>query len=118
MHESSIVDSLLSSVLEYVKPGERVRRIDVRVGVLSGVSPGAMQFYFEILREGTAAAEAELHISMEPLHVRCQTCGGTSDLPEIELECPVCGKPSLEYMNGDELDIVSLEVDDGVGHHY
>ncbi|MGB9774448.1 MAG: hydrogenase maturation nickel metallochaperone HypA [Bacteroidota bacterium] len=113
MHEASIVESLLAFACQHVPDGKRVQRINVRVGVLTGVSTDAMQFYFEIMRENTIGAQAELEISLEPLRAHCEACGSDSKFLELELTCPVCGAEALSYKNGDELDIVSLEVEDG-----
>ncbi len=67
MHEASIVESLIGLVRQNLPEGRRVRQIDVRVGLLTGVSPDAMQFYFEIMREDTLGPQAELAVTLEPL---------------------------------------------------
>ena len=115
MHEASIVESLLDLVRRSTPGGNRVRRIDVRVGLLTGVSPESMQLYFELLREGTICAEAELAVSLEPLLARCDTCGADHSLGEAVWICPACGAGSLTFRNGDELHLRSIEVDHGEG---
>jgi hydrogenase nickel incorporation protein HypA/HybF len=117
MHEASIVESLLDLVVQSVPGHERVRRIDVRVGLLTGVSPDSMQLYFELLREGTICAEAELAVSLEPLLARCEGCGADHSFHEAVWACPACGAGSLSFRNGDELHLSSIEVDNGEGIH-
>lgn len=117
MHEASIVESLIGLVAESVPAGSRVRRVDVQVGLLTGVSPDSMQFYFEILRDGTACAQAELAVTLEPLQARCGGCGARHSLEEISWLCPACGAAALSFENGDELHVRSVEVDDGEGLH-
>mgnify|MGYP000114957802 CR=1 FL=1 len=117
MHEASIVESLIGLVAESVPPGSRVSRVDVQVGLLTGVSPDSMQFYFEILREDTVCAQAELAVTLEPLRARCGGCGALHSLDEMSWLCPACGAAGLTFENGDELHVRSVEVDDGEGLH-
>lgn len=116
MHEASIVESLLSLVKERVGERSRVRRIHVRVGCFTGVSPDAMQFYFEAMREESLGGDAELAIVLEPLRAFCPSCGGRFSFPEVEWICPSCGAAGLAYENGNELDLVAVEVEDDSDH--
>ena len=61
MHELGIVMELLDVVTERSK-GAKVSRIVVEVGTLTAVMPEAMQFSFEVAREGTIAEAASLEI--------------------------------------------------------
>ena len=117
MHEASIVESLLELVRQNVPDQSRVQRVDVRVGLLTGVSPESMQLYFELLREGTICAEAELKISLEPLLAHCDACGSDHTFHEAVWVCPACGAGLLSFRNGDELHLSSIEVDYGEGVH-
>lgn len=117
MHEASIVESLLELVQQNLPTGGRARKVEVRVGLLTGVSPDAMRFYFEILREDTLGSQAELDVTVEPLHAQCRKCNAAHRLREIAWFCPVCGAQDLNFQNGDELQLCSIEVEDGEGHH-
>jgi hydrogenase nickel incorporation protein HypA/HybF len=117
MHEASIVESLIDLVRQNVPDGGRVGRVHVRVGLLSGVSPDSMQFYFEIMREDTLGAQAELVATLEPLGAHCESCGKDHSLTEALWLCPACGARSLVFKNGDELHLSSIEVEDGEGSH-
>ncbi len=117
MHEASIVESLIGVVAESVPPGSRVRRVDVQVGLLTGVSPDSMQLYFELMREGTVCAEAALNVVLEPLGARCEACGAEHTLDELVWLCPACGAQALKFRNGEELHVRSVEVEDGESLH-
>ena len=111
MHEASIVESLLSMVAELV-PARRVQCIHVRVGGFAGVSPDAMRFYFEVLRNDTVGPQAELAVIMEPFRAKCNECGREIQFDEPRWTCTECGEPGLCFLNGMELDLVSVEVED------
>jgi hydrogenase nickel incorporation protein HypA/HybF len=117
MHEASIVESLIGLVAESVPPGSRVRRVDVQVGLLTGVSPDSMQLYFELMREATVCAEAELRVTLEPIQAHCDACGADHSLEELAWLCPSCGAQLVKFRNGDELHVRSVEVDDGESIH-
>ncbi len=77
MHELSITRSLLNQALaEAEKHGARsVGRIRLLLGEGGGVVPDCVQFYFDEMKKGTAAAEAELEFKKVPLRIRCPKCG-------------------------------------------
>ncbi len=112
MHEASIVGSLLSMVGGLVPAHQRVQHIHVRVGGFTGVSPDAMQFYFEVLRDNTVGRQAGLTVLLEPLRAKCHECGQEAQFREPQWTCPRCGNPSLFYLNGTELDLVAVAVED------
>jgi Zn finger protein HypA/HybF involved in hydrogenase expression len=71
-----------------------------------------MQFYFEGMREETLGGQAELVVGLEPLRAQCRNCGRKFTFAEPEWMCPGCGG-WLSYENGNELDLVSVEVENG-----
>jgi hydrogenase nickel insertion protein HypA len=77
MHELSITRSLLDQALaEAEKHGaRRISRIRLLLGEGGGVVPDCVQFYFDEMKKGTAAAEAELEFKKVPLRIRCPKCG-------------------------------------------
>jgi hydrogenase nickel incorporation protein HypA/HybF len=117
MHEASIVESLIEMVRRSVDDPAGVRRVDVRVGLLSGVSPDCMRFYFDLMRDDALSPRAELMVSLEPLQARCAGCGAEHSLTETQWICPACQQGTLEFRNGDELHLRSVEVDDGESIH-
>ena len=115
VHELSIAQSLLDIVVqEAARHGvERVIRVGVRVGAFSAVVPSALTFSFDLIKEGTVAAEAELAIEEVPLTGRCQDCGQVlEDMESPIAECPACGSNKIELTQGRELTIAYIETDD------
>jgi len=77
VHELSITRSLLDQALsEAEKHGaRRINRIRLLLGEGGGVVPDCVQFYFDEMKKGTAAAGAELEFKRVPLRIRCPKCG-------------------------------------------
>lgn len=115
VHELSIAQSLLDIVVqEAARHGvERVTRVGVKVGAFSAVVPSALTFSFDLIKEGTVAAEAELAIEEVPLTGRCQDCGQVlEELDSPVADCPACGGGKIEMTQGRELTIAYIETDD------
>jgi hydrogenase nickel incorporation protein HypA/HybF len=113
MHELSIMQSALGLALaEAAKAGaKRVHTIRLRVGVLSGVVPDALQFAFEALSEGTLAEGGTLAIDSVPARFWCAPCAREFVSEDLLMVCPGCGGSNAELRAGRELELAALEVD-------
>ncbi len=110
MHEISIAGAVLEQVLSLpdVGPGTRVTRVVVRVGALSGVDPDAFAFAFEVAREGTAAACAELVVDCRPAKAQCAACGAVGDVMSCLEPCARCGSAEVSFSGGRDLVIAEV----------
>jgi hydrogenase nickel incorporation protein HypA/HybF len=113
MHEYSILQSALTQALREARlaGAARVHEIRLRVGVLSGVVPEALQFAFEALTPGTLAEGALLTIDEVPARFWCAPCAREFVSKNLYSECPDCNTPSNELRAGRELELSSMEVD-------
>ena len=113
MHELSIMQNALNQALREARlaGAARVHQIRLRIGVLSGVVPDALQFAFETLAPGTAAAGAVLEIEEVPARFWCAACRREFVSANFFADCPDCGSPSAELRAGREMELSSLEVD-------
>jgi len=113
MHEQSIVESILSLALENAGKAQanRILKINLVVGELSGVVDEAAEFYFNFLSRNTIAAEAQLSFTHIPMQLRCRSCNTVFTPEKMELNCPNCKAQQIEIIAGRELYIESLEVD-------
>ena len=113
MHELSIMESALSLALEQARQAGagRVLTLRLRVGVLSGVAPEALEFAFEVLAPGTCAAGAALAIESVPARFWCGGCSREFQADELLAECPGCHQASGEIRAGRELELASLEIE-------
>jgi hydrogenase nickel incorporation protein HypA/HybF len=113
MHEFSIVRSLLDvAVAEADRAGaKRVLRIDCRIGALRQIDDGLMSEAFNILRDGTICAEADLRIEKTYMRASCPRCERDFDVRGWNWCCPQCGMEGTLVGGGDELDIVAIEAE-------
>ncbi len=114
MHELSIALSILDIAAEERERcgGGRVAAIHLRLGPLSGVVKEALLSAYELAREGSDMATAELLIEDMPLVGYCPACAGprTLESPQL-LCCPTCGTATPEIVGGRELEVRALEVE-------
>ena len=115
MHEFGIAQSLLEIVEQQALPyrGAKVIKVQLRIGKLSGVLPDALRFAFEALSTGGVAEGAFLVIEEVPLRIRCDQCGKVSIVDDPFMICPYCGLTDVEMIEGRELEIRSMEIEDG-----
>ena len=113
MHELSICQGLIREVEKVAAENnaKSVELIRLRVGGLSGVEPPLLARAFEIARAGTVAENAELEIEEGPVVVKCQECGASSAVPVNRLICEFCGEWRVNVTEGEELLLLSLEIE-------
>ena len=112
MHEFSIADALAAQILRRAPAGRRVREVEIRVGALRGLEPEAMKMCWEAVTHDTALAGSVLVMDMRPWMLVCSACGRAWESPVPFAECS-CGEASPRPTAGDELDLVSMTVDEG-----
>ena len=115
VHELSIASRVVELVGEEVRTagGGRVVAVTLKIGALSCVHEDALRFSFNLVREGTPLADAELRIVTVPVVIWCAACCREVTLPGIQkFACPECGTPSGDIRAGRELDLESIELAD------
>lgn len=112
MHEVGLMQTALDIASRHAAAAgaSRIARLTMRVGKLSGASPDALRFAFEVLSAGTAAEGAVFEIDEVPLVCRCANCARDFEPEDLVFICPECGMPTTEVLSGRELDVAQLEV--------
>jgi hydrogenase nickel incorporation protein HypA/HybF len=116
MHELSIVASVVDTVTESLTAykGARVVEVRLRVGALASVVVESLEFCWGIATEGTALEGSKLVVKSLPVVMRCVPCGRDVELEGVQsFRCPNCGEPCSNLRQGRELEIDSIEIDDG-----
>ncbi len=113
MHEFSIVDSLLQLAEDHAAKNnaKKVTKLEIKIGVLSGVEPDLLKTAFETFKEGTICENAEFIMKIQPVVVKCKSCGFEGELSKDEYLCPKCKSNKMEIIDGEDMYLMSLELE-------
>jgi hydrogenase nickel incorporation protein HypA/HybF len=113
MHEQSIVESILAVALENAEKAKanKILRIYIVVGDLTGVVDESVNFYFSFLSRNTIAAQASLFFLHTQAQLRCRNCDLIFYPEKLNFCCPTCKEQQVEIVGGQELYIDKLEVE-------
>lgn len=113
MHEVAIMTEAVRLAVESAQTAgaKRVTTLKLRIGVLSGVVPEALQFAWEVVRQDTLLADARLEIERVAAACWCVTCQAEFAASEFLSECPRCHDLSGDLRRGRELEIAALELE-------
>ncbi len=84
----------------------------LKVGHLRQIVPSALAFSFELVAQGTPIEGAELALEEVAATGLCRGCGVESRLESFPLQCRACGGFDLEIVEGEELYVESLELEE------
>ena len=113
MHEYSIVQSLIDSCEEnlQVNDATKVTKVVVKIWVLSGVEPHLLQSAFEMFKDDTVCEDALLVLNIQKVKILCHTCNLEQELEKNEFICPSCGSYDLKVLDGEEMYLMSLDIE-------
>ena len=111
MHELAIAESIVGIAGRHAN-GRRVTKVQLKVGHLRQVVPSALTFSFELAAQGTFVEGAELEMEEVPALGSCRGCGVESRLREFPLQCGSCGGFDLQVLEGEELFVEFLELEE------
>jgi hydrogenase nickel incorporation protein HypA/HybF len=111
LHELSIAEAVVQIANRHAD-GRRVTKVQLKVGHLRQVVPSALTFSFELVAQGTPVEGAELEMEEVPATGSCLSCGAESRLTEFPLQCRMCGSYELRIIEGEELLVESLELEE------
>jgi hydrogenase nickel incorporation protein HypA/HybF len=114
MHEISIAMSIIELAEEESRRhgGLRIAAVHLRLGLLSGVVKDALLFSYGIACADTPLAGSRLVVEEVPGVIYCPACNGRRPVCSSEwYRCSECGSLASEIVQGKELEVVSLEVE-------
>ena len=114
MHELSIAMGIVDAAADEAKQrGVQVSAVHLRLGLLSGVVKDALLFSYEVACQDTPLEGSKLIIEEVPVAVFCPQCREKKVLASMQsFRCPECGTPSGEVLQGKELEVFALEVEE------
>ena len=116
MHELSIAQSIVDTVLRALEPqpDAKVCAVRVKIGQLTDIVPDALSFGFSVITPDTRLADASLVIESVPIHARCRACSQTFAVENFRFVCPHCQSRTVDMTQGDELLVASVEIEEPV----
>lgn len=113
MHELSIVMSLVELCEKHAKESEAsmIHKVFIKIGTQSGVEPELLRSSFETFKEGTICEKAEFVMEVQDIVVKCRQCGEEYDPKVTDYVCPRCGGTDVEIIAGQEMHLMSLEME-------
>lgn len=113
MHELAVTESILNIAVQHAAAANAVRVtvINLVIGQLSSIVDDSIQFYWDMLSEGTLCAGAHLHFERRPARLHCLDCGQVYTLDGELTDCPACHSARLKVVAGEEFFLESIEVE-------
>ena len=112
MHELAVTESILEIATQEAaaRAASKVTDIYLSLGQLSSIVDESVQFYWDVISQGTPAEGAQLHFTHVPARLRCKDCGTEFDLTEELTPCPSCQSIALEIIQGEEFQVDAIEI--------
>jgi hydrogenase nickel incorporation protein HypA/HybF len=112
MHELALATAIRDTVLRHAE-GQRVTTVRMRVGTMRQVVPNSLDFYFGVVARGTLCDGSQLELQVTPSVLRCEACGYSWEPEAPSFRCPACDGSKVELVSGGELEVESIDVEEG-----
>lgn len=114
MHEMSLAINIVELVSAKARAagGQRITSVEIEAGKLSGVMVEALLFCFDAAAHNTPAEGAHLVVREVEGRGICLACGHAFALDSLLAQCPQCEGYAVETVQGRELKVLSLTVDE------
>ena len=113
MHELAVTQSILEIAVRHAD-GQKARRITdlfIVMGEWSSTVDDSIQFYWDMISDGTIAKGATLHFRRIPVEIVCIECNHTYNPNSRELLCPNCASTRIKVKTGEEFYLEAIEVE-------
>ena len=113
MHEYSIVQALMEQVENIARENsaEKVTKVVVKIGVMSGVEPHLLEIAFETFKEKSICDGAEFVMNIQPLTLLCRQCQIQSEMDAVRYCCPECDSLDVQVIDGEDMFLMQLELE-------
>jgi len=114
MHELTVTESILEIALRHAREqnARRITGLYLVIGEWSSVVDDSVQFYWDIISEGTIAKGATLHFRRVMAELVCQDCGQEYRPTSENMACPKCGGTNVKLKSGEEFFLEAIDVDE------
>jgi len=115
MHEMGIMSGVLETCETVARDAgmTRITHIALTIGELTDIQDFALEFAFEALSPQTMARDATLQMTFISPQSRCRSCDKVYGHNRFTMLCPECGSFEIELLRGKELQIDTIDADEG-----
>ncbi len=90
--------------------GERIEKIHLVVGRLSGVVIESLRFALDVSKKDGPLLDSEITIGEVPAKMICLSCGHEFEAEDFYITCPNCNEYNHKAISGRELLIKSITI--------
>lgn len=114
MHEMSLMGGVFEAIEATLAHHDvkMVNLVKLKIGKLTNAEPDALQMAYEAFAKGTVCEGSVLQIELLPVKGRCKSCGEEFMVEGLLFICPVCQYLGIDIIQGEELLLESLEVEE------
>jgi hydrogenase nickel incorporation protein HypA/HybF len=113
MHELSVTESILEISLRHAKDAKakRITNLYLVIGQLASIVDDSVQFYWDIISQGTIAEGAVLHFKRLPAEFLCLDCSRQFTPANDSFACPDCASSHIKVIAGGEFYMEAIDVE-------
>ncbi|MBC7117590.1 MAG: hydrogenase maturation nickel metallochaperone HypA [Methanobacteriaceae archaeon] len=120
MHELSMADAIIKTVIDSAEKNNAIEVLEVtiEIGELTLLNPEQIKFILEVLSEDTILEGAKFNIEVIPAKIEC-SCGYKGGVASDDgldhynpiISCPSCGKGDFKIIDGRECNIKNIKIE-------
>jgi hydrogenase nickel incorporation protein HypA/HybF len=113
MHELPVTQNLLEIALRHAQQStaQRILSLNIVLGQYATIVDDSVQFYWDLIAQGTIAEGAKLNFIRIPAKLLCQDCNWQYTPDEDNLACPSCQSTHVKIIAGREFFLESIDVE-------
>ena len=114
MHEIGMVDDILCVInakLKEEKLNSKVKKINILIGELEGISSEHFEFHFRERAKGTSLEKAELNFEKVEAKFKCKNCSYEFQVETGLGGCPKCKININDLIEGKGISVASIEIE-------
>ncbi|MFW5799296.1 MAG: hydrogenase maturation nickel metallochaperone HypA [Spirochaetota bacterium] len=115
MHELSIALNILNSLQRYAVENniKEISEISLKIGKMQAVVPDSLEFLYNMAKEEfDYAKDSKIRMNFVDIKAKCDICDEVFTMEMLNLICPNNPEHSLHIIEGNELVIESIEVEE------
>jgi hydrogenase nickel incorporation protein HypA/HybF len=114
VHELSIAENIVEIAVAHLQGNgsAAVKEIELEIGTLSGIEIDALTFAMDAATKNTPLQHAEVRILRVQGRGCCNACAAEFDMEDFFSPCPACGGFDSTTLQGEEMRVKSLLVQD------